>query len=343
MSDDNKGPEDKSEIRLQEMFQVFGRKQESDKPPLESLSPSRRLVPNSPLTKEESNVVFWGGLPVLWDQARATGRSDLPTGLVDQLRAALQTEIPAVTTGIAARHGTRRSERRDILMNQPGNFDGFITPDGELVSIEDVDQMLSDLSQRTENTDEIVQALWGLAGECAAVGRFAAAYGYYQKILVLVDTTGEKAECLLAMGQAREQSGDHKAALDVYSRAAELPQEPDLVWYFLHNNYAYCLNLESRYQEAEAHCRAAIEIDSERHNAHKNLGIALQGLGRYCDAARSFITAMVACPEDHRALGHLEDLVAAHGEILEQEPGLLDLRRGCHEVAGSTRGKPSLQ
>jgi len=57
----------------------------------------------------------------------------------------------------------------------PGDFDGFITPSGKLISIDDVDQMLSVLSQRTENTDEIVQALWGLAGECADVGKFAAA------------------------------------------------------------------------------------------------------------------------------------------------------------------------
>jgi tetratricopeptide (TPR) repeat protein len=203
--------------------------------------------------------------------------------------------------------------------------------------------MLSILSQRTENRDDVVQALWGFAGECSEGGQFSAACGYYEKIFVLVDTTGEKAECLLAMGQARERSGDHKAALEAYSRALELPQEPDLVWYFLRNNLGYCLNLESRYQEAEKHCRAAIKIDPDRYNGHKNLGIALQGLGRYCDAARSFIAAIMACPEDVRALGHLENLIVAHREILEQELGLLEPLRECYEVAESTRAKPPLQ
>jgi len=228
-------------------------------------------------------------------------------------------------------------------MNQPEDFDGFITPEGELVSIEDVDGMLCVLSKRTENRDEIVQALWKLAGECADSGHFAAASGYCEKILALVDTTGEKAECLLAMGQARERSGDHKAALEAYSRAVELPQEPDLVWYFLHNNYGYCLNLESRYQEAEVHCRAAIEIDPERYNAYKNLGIALQGLGRFPEAARSFILATMACPADGRALGHLEDLIASYPEIIEQEPDLLGLRQKCPEAVQKIRGEPRIQ
>jgi tetratricopeptide (TPR) repeat protein len=228
-------------------------------------------------------------------------------------------------------------------MSQPEKFVGFITPDGDLVSIEDVDGMLSVLSKRTENRDEIVQALWGLADECFEAGHYSAAYGYCEKILALVDTAGAIAECLLAIGQARERIEDHKAALETYSRAVELPQEPDLVWYFLHNNLGYCLNLESRYQEAEAHCRAAIEIDPERHNAHKNLGTALQGMGRYCDSAKSFVDATLACPEDGRALGHLEDLIAAHGEILEQEPNLLALRWKCHEVVQKTRREPRLQ
>ncbi len=224
-------------------------------------------------------------------------------------------------------------------MSQAEEFDGFITRDGELVSIEDVDRMLSILSGGTENREKIVQALWGLAEECSEAGRFAAACGYYEKILVLVDAPGEKARCLLAMGQALERARDYKAALEVYSRAFGVPQEPDLVWYFLHNNLGYCLNLEGRYREAEVHCRAAIEIDPDRYNAHKNLGIALQGQGRYSEAAESLMLAVRSCPEDPRALGHLEDLIVAHGE-LEQEPDLMEQLRECQELV---RGKPRIQ
>jgi tetratricopeptide (TPR) repeat protein len=143
--------------------------------------------------------------------------------------------------------------------------------------------------------------------------------------------TFEKAEVLLSMGQTLERSGDHRAALHIYSRAFDLPQKPDLVWYFLNNNLGYCLNQEGRYQEADKHCHAAIEIDPKRHNAYKNLGLALQGLGRYSEAAESLMAAAIACPEYGRAHGNLEDLIAAHPEILEQDPGLLERLRICYD------------
>jgi tetratricopeptide (TPR) repeat protein len=140
-----------------------------------------------------------------------------------------------------------------------------------------------------------------------------------------------------------ERLGGHRAALEVYSKAVELPQEPGLVAYFIRNNAGYCLNQEGRYREAEAHCRAAIEINPRQYNAHKNVGIALQGLGRYSEAAKCLMTAVIACPENPRALVHLEDLIAAHPEILEQEPGLIPMRLKCHEVAQNTRRKSRLQ
>ena len=98
------------------------------------------------------------------------------------------------------------------------------------------------------------------------------------------------------------------------------------------------LNLERRYEEAERHCRSAIRIDPRRHNAHKNLGIALQGLERHAAAAKSFLRAAQLCPADGRALGHLEELLAAHGEVLEQNPGIRAQLHDCHEAVQSTKG-----
>ncbi len=93
-----------------------------------------------------------------------------------------------------------------------------------------------------------------------------------------------------------------------------LPQAKDDVWYFLNNNLAYCLNAEGNHNKAETHCRAAIRINSKRHNAHKNLGIALESQGRYADAARSYIRAARLCPQDTRAAALLERLIDAHTE-----------------------------
>jgi tetratricopeptide (TPR) repeat protein len=230
-------------------------------------------------------------------------------------------------------------------MSEEIQFDGFVAPDGELVSIKDVDRMLSLISRRTENRDEIVQALWTLAEECSEGGYLDAATAYFEKILILADEPGEKAACLLAMGQAYERARNFHAALEVYFRAFEFPQEPGPVWYFLNNNIGYCLNIEGRYQEAEEHCRAAIKINPDRSNAHKNLGISLRGQGRNAEAAKSFMAAIMACPEDGRALQCLEELFAAQPqpEILEQEPGLLEQLRKCYKAVESVRGKPRIQ
>ena len=131
-----------------------------------------------------------------------------------------------------------------------------------------------------------------------------------------------------------------QAALEAYSRAFELPQEQNENWYFLHNNFGYCLNQVGKYQEAEKYCRAAMDIEPGRHNAWKNLGIALQGQGLYAEAAKNLILATKLCPADSRALAHLEDLIAGHREILEEIPDLLTQLCECDEaVEQCTKGK----
>ena len=222
-------------------------------------------------------------------------------------------------------------------------FDGFITREGELVSIEDADNMFSILVRSTENTQEIVQQLREFAEECRDKGLFRAAYAYLEKSLSLLNGPVDKAGCLLAMGQTLEGAGDYQAALITYARAFELPQEPKDIWYFLNNNLAFCLNKSGCHVEAEKHCRAAIKINPERHNAHKNLGIALQGLGRYADAARCYMRAAQLAPTDPRAMKHLEDLLAAHGEILEESAGLREEVSKFFEAAGAEDDYPNLQ
>ena len=141
-----------------------------------------------------------------------------------------------------------------------------------------------------------------------------------------------------------EQAGDYRSALEAYLRAFELPQKSNGVWYYLNNNTAYCLNQTGQYQEAEKYCRAAIEIDPNRHNAYKNLGIALQNQGQYADAAKNFIRAAKMAPTDTRALAHLEDLIAAnHGEILKEIPDLLAQLHNCHVAVQGLKGKLRLQ
>jgi tetratricopeptide (TPR) repeat protein len=219
------------------------------------------------------------------------------------------------------------------------DFDGFILPNGEMVSIKDADRMFSFFIKRNEDQGTIKQSLWALALECVEKNYYKAAYDYFEKILLLADAPGEKADCLLRMGLAMEAVRDYKAALDVYSRGLDLPQESKEIWYFLTNNSGYCLNQIERHQEAEAYCLAAIKIEPARHNAYKNLGIALQNQGRLVEAAQNFMQATKLCPRDTRALAHLEALVACHRE----NPILLELLHECHELSHYAEEKIRIQ
>ena len=215
----------------------------------------------------------------------------------------------------------------------PEDFDGFITPEGELISIEDADRMYGILMKSTENPDKLILVLRGFADECLAHGRFGAACAYLEKSLPLVESPGDKASCLLMIGQAWEHAGDCKAARAAYQRAFTLPQEKNDTWYFLNNNLAFCLNKEGGHKEAEQHCRAAIKVNRRRHNAYKNLGVALEGQGRYVDAARNYLRAARLHPADTRAAELLERLMDAYAETLNGAP---KLRAQLHKYQAET-------
>ena len=77
----------------------------------------------------------------------------------------------------------------------------------------------------------------------------------------------------------------------------------------------YSLNQLGRYAEGADYCRRAITISQQPPNAHKNLGLALVGQGRYREAAESFIAATQADAADPRSLRHLEALLSEHPEL----------------------------
>ena len=64
-------------------------------------------------------------------------------------------------------------------------------------------------------------------------------------------------------------------------------------------------------------------MDPRRHNAVRNLGLSLQGQGRYSEAAKAFMAAVNLCPDDLRAYVHLEDLLYSHEEVAADIPGIV--------------------
>jgi len=212
--------------------------------------------------------------------------------------------------------------------------EGYLLTDGRMVAIDDVEAMYAHLTAGEPDPEKIERMLWGLARECLDYFRFDGAVGYLAKILALTGGDQTKALCFLEMGRAHEKKRDFRAAADAYRKGLALPPQWTETWYFLNNNLGFCLNQLGSFEEAEARCRTAIAFQPYMYNAHKNLGVSLQGQGRLVEAAQSLLEAARRSPSDTRALGHLEDLLARHPEVGRDHPEILAAAQACSMGAG---------
>lgn len=150
------------------------------------------------------------------------------------------------------------------------------------------------------------------------------------------------AKAHLLLGLEAEDRLDWGNAVEHYLRVVELVPADSMVRYFGHNNLAYSLLQLRRFNEAEMHAVAAIEIDAERHNAFKNLGLACEGLGRPADAADCFIGASLRNMTDKRAWLHLQQLLANNPDLLSQRADLAEHIEGIRDNYESHGGVPAL-
>ncbi|OGP60990.1 MAG: hypothetical protein A2162_07275 [Deltaproteobacteria bacterium RBG_13_52_11b] len=107
---------------------------------------------------------------------------------------------------------------------------------GEFVFLEDSDKVFAKLMEHPRDKREIFKALYGFFMECCRKGDDVSAYAYAKKMLFYADNAGQKAYCLLCMGQLKERAGEYEEALKTYLSAMDLPQEQNDDWYFLNNN-----------------------------------------------------------------------------------------------------------
>lgn len=146
-----------------------------------------------------------------------------------------------------------------------------------------------------------------------------------------------QAKRLLMLGQLLEQIGDIPGAAEAYTRGLALDAGTERVRYLLHNNLGYCLNQLGRFAEAEPLCRAAIALYPERYNAHKNLGVALEGQDHYAEAAECYVESTRRNPADPRALRHLESMLARHPEVTTAVIDLPPTLEACRALVGYGR------
>lgn len=198
--------------------------------------------------------------------------------------------------------------------------------EGKPVTAEEAEQIL--ISRLNEEDPR--NAIWELARFYSLVGRQEEALGHVERLAELCGELEDQAACFLAMGQLMEQRSNYEAALRFYRGAFRIEPVNSRTWYLINNNLGYCLNHFGRNKEAEPLCRAAIRIDPLRHNAYKNLGICLEGQGRYAEAAMSFVEAVRANASDARALKLLAKLLAAHrDEVALAVPDIDDVLGRC--------------
>lgn len=127
-----------------------------------------------------------------------------------------------------------------------------------------------------------------------------------------------RARLWLARGCELERVPDWEAAVEAYNQSLAADPRDPLVRYFANNNLGYSLIQLHRFDEAEEYCETAIGINPRQYNAHKNLGLAREGQGRWLDAAMSLAVAARLCPENTRAWLHLQKLIGERPSLVDQ-------------------------
>jgi tetratricopeptide (TPR) repeat protein len=217
----------------------------------------------------------------------------------------------------------RRGKECVMSKGIPEKVNGYILRDERCVPIEDVETLYREIVTNIDDRAIVLGILQRLIVECIRNGKHEAALSYIEKAFFITDDPTELARIHLAIGTVYERARDYRSAAERYKAAFTLPKEEDETWYFLNNNLGYSLNQLGRCAEAEGYCRAAIGIAPGLHNAHKNLGVALQGQGRYAEAATCFLQAALISPHDPRSLSHLDALLREHlKEVLRDIPNI---------------------
>jgi tetratricopeptide (TPR) repeat protein len=202
-----------------------------------------------------------------------------------------------------------------------------------------VDQAEQELNRQLKEADKNPgPVLWELARLYNATHRQDQALHCLRRVLAGETEVEAKAHCVLALGQTMEQARDYPSAIRFYREAFAMEPANNDVWYFINNNLGYSYNQVEQPAEAETFCRAAIAINPGRHNAYKNLGIALQGLGKHREAAQCLVVATQKNANDPRATDHLRQLLEVKPELSGEFAGPLELcQRTIRYVADAGR------
>jgi len=206
-------------------------------------------------------------------------------------------------------------------------------PDGPLVEMS-ADEMERTLLKRLEEEkSQPTEALWQLARFYQQRKQHEKGLACLRQALAHMPDLERKANCVLAMGQMMEAVQDYEAAVRYYKEALALEPVQTDTWYFINNNLGFSLNTLGQFADGETYCRKAIEINPNRPNAFKNLGIALKAQGEYRQAARCFVTSTQVNAADARSFHLLQEMLREHPELEYEFQGDVECCKKAVEVA----------
>lgn len=198
-----------------------------------------------------------------------------------------------------------------------GRLNGFVTAEGEYVGLDDLEGMEKALARHFKgDLDAVQNGLRGASLELAKEGDDVVARLFLAHAREIGGGAAKEGPEMVRLGVAFEGIKRYDLAGECYEYGRSIGRRDQVSWYFLHNNHAYCFAMLERFAEAEPLAREAIRIEPGRHNAHKNLGLALMGQGRLAEAAESLRVASEIFPVDSRAAR----LLAAVEERLRSHP-----------------------
>jgi len=183
-----------------------------------------------------------------------------------------------------------------------------------------------------KDKEEIGECLMYLGERCLDNMRFDTAQIYFENLVELVSANDQKAKCHFLMGMTNECKEDFESAIKWYEKSLSFKAHFDQhILYSLYNNLAKCLNQVKRYREALTCCQSAIAICRDSSDAQMTLGIALEGLGQYAEAANSYMISLNISPSNREAFRCLQNIIAEYPEVLEVK-GMRSRVDSCREA-----------
>lgn len=178
--------------------------------------------------------------------------------------------------------------------------------------------------ESTASEDEHFRWLLFTVGYYRGIRKVEAAKELLTGFLGVTSKPDYHVQCRLALGQIATDEQNMDAAISHFGAALNLKPESKKIEYILHNNLGYCFNMTGDYQEAERHCRSALELNWTRPSAYRNLGISFHGQGKLAAAAWALLEAVKMDASDDRARAFLKKLATDNPSLTLYCPWLME-------------------